>query len=144
MTHGGKRTGAGRRHLNGSPPGEGKKAGRYSVTLPEGVAEYLRRIGHGNLSAGVRVAAKEARKTMFKIMIKHENDNGSEFGYGVYVNAYIKFNDEDKLHENDIGVIYASECVPFGQNTSDNLKAAEKRVREQARYQAKKEWMGDY
>lgn len=56
--HGGKRTGAGRPHLDGSPPGQGERASQYSVTLPADVAEYLRTIGEGNLSAGVRVAAE--------------------------------------------------------------------------------------
>lgn len=60
-THGGKREGAGRPHLDGSPPGKGKRTPQYSVTLPESVAAYLILIGNGNLSAGVRVAA-EAHK----------------------------------------------------------------------------------
>lgn len=74
---------------------------------------------------------------MIEITIKHEDNNSSEYGYGVYVNAYVTWDDID----NDIPIIYASECVSFGQNTPENLKAAEKRVRARAHYAAKKEFV---
>jgi len=74
---------------------------------------------------------------MIKITIRHENQGQNEFGYGVYVNAYVAWDDIP----NDKPLLYASECVPHGQATPDRLKAAEKRVRENARYKAKKEWM---
>jgi hypothetical protein len=74
---------------------------------------------------------------MITIEVKHENDNGTEFGYGVYVNAYVTWDDIT----GDIGSLYASECVPFGQNTPEKLDVAEKRVRAKARRIAKREWM---
>lgn len=74
---------------------------------------------------------------MITIEIKHENDNRTEYGYGIYVNAYVTWDDI----EDDLGALYASECVPFGKNSPENLAAAEKRVREKARRIAKKEWM---
>jgi hypothetical protein len=61
-THGGKRLGAGRHHLDGSPPGEGVAAVKVTVTVPPDVAEYLRRLGNGNRSLGVRLLVAEARK----------------------------------------------------------------------------------
>jgi len=70
--------------------------------------------------------------------VKHENGNGSEQGYGVYVNACVTWDDLP----NDAPVLYASECVPFGGNTPEALKAAEKRVRARAHYNAKREYVG--
>jgi len=75
---------------------------------------------------------------MITITIKHENDNRKEFGYGVYVNAYVTWDDVPF----DIPMLYASECVPFGKNTPTNLKAAERRVRREARRIAKREYAG--
>lgn len=34
----------------------------YSVTLPPDIAEYLRKFGGGNLSAGIRAASAVVRK----------------------------------------------------------------------------------
>ena len=75
---------------------------------------------------------------MITVTVKHENNNGKEFGYGVYVNAYVVWDDDI----DSIPVLYASECVPFGQNTEKALKAAEKRVRRNAERRAKKEYVG--
>jgi len=75
---------------------------------------------------------------MITVTVKHEKDNGRESGYGVYVNAYVSF--DDLL--GDIPTLYASECVPFGKNTEKNLKAAEHRVRRNATRRAKKEYVG--
>ncbi len=57
---------------------------------------------------------------MIKVDIKHENDNREEFGYGVYVNGYIIDEDWDLVPP----ALYAGECIPFGQNTPENIKAA--------------------
>jgi len=75
---------------------------------------------------------------MITVTVKHEDDNGKEFGYGVYVNAYVSWDDIP----GDIPTLYASECVPFGQNTDANLKKAERRVRRNAERKAKREYMG--
>ena len=64
-----------------------------------------------------------------KVIIRHEGDNRKEYGYGVYVNGYIE--DEYFGEDGSMG-LWASECVPFGQNSEANLKAAEKRVRRKA------------
>ena len=77
---------------------------------------------------------------MIRVTVKRENSNGREFGYGVYVNAYVAWEDFDSPE--DAGMLYASECVPFGQNDEKHLKAAEKRVRAKARRIAKKEFVG--
>ena len=61
-----------------------------------------------------------------KVEIQHEKQNGREFGYGIYVNGYVT----DKF---GIGPwMYASECVPF-KASPEQIKAAEKRVRQNAR-----------
>lgn len=75
---------------------------------------------------------------MITVTVKREKDNGKEFGYGVYMNAYVEFDDLP----DDIPVLYASECVPFGKNTEKALKAAESRVRKAAERRAKKEYVG--
>jgi len=51
---GGKRPRAGRPYLNGSRPGEGERALKLTITLPRETAAFLRTLGGGNLSAGVR------------------------------------------------------------------------------------------
>ena len=75
---------------------------------------------------------------MITVTVKHEQTNGKEFGYGVYVNAYVSWDD---LPDNT-PLLYASECVPFGKNTPKVIKAAEKRMRAKATYIAKKEYVG--
>lgn len=72
---------------------------------------------------------------MYTVEIKHENGNGQEFGYGVYVNAYLTWQDVC----NDTPKLYASECVPFGQ---EGINEAEARVLHQADVRAKQEYMG--
>jgi len=60
-----------------------------------------------------------------KITIKHEDRNGSEYGYGLYINAYI-------TNEWDNTALYASDCLP--PNSSDeSVKKTERRVRQNAR-----------
>ena len=76
---------------------------------------------------------------MITVTIKRESDNRSEYGYGVYVNAYVSWDD---LPGDDVPLLYASECVPFGQNTEENLKAAERRVKRNATAKAKREYTG--
>ncbi len=49
---GGRRNGAGRPLIKDKP----KR--RHNVTLDEKVTEYLRKIGNGNLSAGIEIAAE--------------------------------------------------------------------------------------
>lgn len=68
------------------------------------------------------------------VTIKHEPDNRREFGYGIYVNGYVTDDDWGEF-------LYASECVPFGQNTAANLKAAERRVRRKALAAYKRDYM---
>ena len=75
---------------------------------------------------------------MITVTVKQENNNGSEFGYGIYVNAYVAWDDIP----GDIPTLYASECVPFGKNTDEGLKAAEQRVRQSAEQKAKREFVG--
>lgn len=64
-----------------------------------------------------------------KIEIRHENQNGSEYGYGLYINAYTGDYGDNS--------IWASECVSRDAS-SETIKAAEKRVRERARYHYRK------
>jgi len=65
-----------------------------------------------------------------RIEIRHENQSGSEYGYGLYINAYIPEEGES---------IWASECI--SKNASpETIKKAEKRVRERARYHYRKEF----
>ena len=66
---------------------------------------------------------------MVEVEIRHENGDGKESGYGVYVNGYIR---DEMFDPPEVGGIYASECVPFGKNTPETLAAAEKRVRRTA------------
>lgn len=75
---------------------------------------------------------------MITIAVKHEDSNGQEFGYGVYVNAYVTWDD----FVEDIPILYASECVPFGKASDKELKKAEKRVKAKAHRIAKKEYVG--
>ena len=74
---------------------------------------------------------------MSTVTIEHENDNRKEFGYGVYVNGYVV----DDEFPDDPPALYASECVPFGRNTAENLKAAERRVRHNALAAYKRDYM---
>ena len=75
---------------------------------------------------------------MITVRTEQQNGNGKEFGYGVYVNAFVTWDDD----QDEMPNVYASECVPFGKNTSENIAAAEKRVRRNATRRAKREWMG--
>lgn len=70
-----------------------------------------------------------------QVTVRQENNNGREYGYGVYVNAYVtdKWGNETR---------YASECVPFGRNTPENIACAERRVKANARAAFKKEFVG--
>ena len=72
---------------------------------------------------------------MFTITIKRENNNGQEFGYGVYVNAYVTLDE----FENDVPKLYASEYVPFAHSTKRSLAAAGRRVRRNAEARIKRE-----
>jgi len=76
---------------------------------------------------------------MITVEIKHEDNNGREFGYGIYVNGYIW--DDEFDSPMPVGM-YASECVPFGQNTSENIKKAERRVKRAAMRRYKQEFVG--
>ncbi len=51
----------GRPFLDGSPAGTGTRVVTKCVSLPVEMAEYLRRVGGGNLSKGVRVVAEYYR-----------------------------------------------------------------------------------
>lgn len=75
---------------------------------------------------------------MITVTVKHETSNSNKQGYGIYVNAYVTF---DNLPD-DVPVLYASECVPFGGNTPEALEAAERRVCAAAVRNAKKEFVG--
>lgn len=55
---GGPNRNQGRHFLNGSKPGQGQYALRHTITLPPEVVEYLKKLGKGNLSKGVREAAE--------------------------------------------------------------------------------------
>lgn len=139
--HGGARPRAGRKYLNGSNPGEGQRLQAVSVTLPAEMKEALRILGDDNISAGIRIVYefwKERESQMINVTIKQENGDGKNFGGGVYVNAYIVWQDD----AGDNPTLYASECVPFGQNTDKNIQAAEKRVKAKAIRKAKKEYVG--
>lgn len=54
-SHGGKREGAGKPALCGKP------MKRVNVTLDEETIEYLKSLADGNLSAGIRESASEAK-----------------------------------------------------------------------------------
>ena len=73
---------------------------------------------------------------MVTVTVARETGNSVEFGYGVYMNAYVTFDD----FPDDIPVLYASECVPFGNNSEENLEAAAVRVREAAIAKAKRDY----
>jgi hypothetical protein len=53
----------GRPHLDGSPAGRGEHTKTYCITLPPEMAEYLREIGGGNLSKGVRMVVRCYQET---------------------------------------------------------------------------------
>ena len=65
---------------------------------------------------------------MIKVKIEHEDNNGKEFGYGVYVNGYIR---DDFFDPPDVAGHWASECVPHGSPPSA-IKKAERRVKKNA------------
>lgn len=76
---------------------------------------------------------------MITVTVKHETSNSDEQGYGIYVNAYVTWDDDI----DSIPVLYASECVPFGKrNAPDALKAAGYRVKAIATTRAKLEFVG--
>lgn len=60
--HGGKRRGSGRKHLDGSDPGQGEKLVKRTVALPQWMVERLIKLGGGNLSKGVRVMAEQLKE----------------------------------------------------------------------------------
>jgi len=66
-----------------------------------------------------------------KIVIEHSNNNGKEFGYGIYINGVSTFSSGG-------GVIWASECLPKDA-ADERIKAAEHRVRRLARDRQKRE-----
>ena len=51
----------GRPFLDGSPAGTGTRVVTKCVSIPLEMAEYLRRVGSGNLSKGVRVVTERYR-----------------------------------------------------------------------------------
>ena len=51
----------GRPLLDGSPAGTGTRVVTKCVSIPLEMAEYLRRVGGGNLSKGVRVVTERYR-----------------------------------------------------------------------------------
>lgn len=61
--HGGAREGAGRPHLDGSKPGEGEPVEPVTISLTAADRKFLRELGDGNVSAGVRRLIKEAAMT---------------------------------------------------------------------------------
>lgn len=62
---------------------------------------------------------------MKKITIKHSDNNGKEFGYGLYINAI------------GDGCVMASECLSRSASNED-IKAAERRVRKRGYYHLKR------
>lgn len=54
--HGGPREGAGRKPLLGTP------MQRYQVMLDSGTVSILTKLGKGNLSAGIRLAAQNKKR----------------------------------------------------------------------------------
>ena len=75
---------------------------------------------------------------MITVTVAQETGNSEEQGGGVYMNAYVTWDD----FEDDIPVLYASECVPFGSVSEKSLKAAARRVHRTATARAKKDYMG--
>ena len=65
--HGGARPGAGRRYLNGSDPHEGTPLVTVTISVTAADKEFLRCVGNGNVSAGVRLVLE-------KIQRKGENE----------------------------------------------------------------------
>jgi len=61
-----------------------------------------------------------------KIRIEISNRTASEYGYGIYINAFVE------------NAVWAWECLPKDASDQD-IKAASKRVRERARYHLNKE-----
>lgn len=68
-----------------------------------------------------------------------EKDNRREFGYGLYINAYIVDTSfaEMGVDDGQMG-LYASECVPFNA-TNKQIAQARRRVRQNARNRYRKE-----
>jgi len=60
------------------------------------------------------------------IEIEISNRTASEYGYGIYINAFVE------------NAVWAWECLPKDASDQD-IKAASKRVRERARYHLNKE-----
>lgn len=75
---------------------------------------------------------------MIAVEIRHEKGNGQEFGYGQYINGYA-IDQEDA--EYAAPILYASERVPFDAS-DDRIRAAERRVRNNAWKRAKRDWTG--
>jgi len=71
---------------------------------------------------------------MMQITIKQESGNFHERGYGVYINAYITDEWDNELQ-------YATECVPFGKNTPEELKRVTRNVRRRARRAYRRDYM---
>ena len=79
---------------------------------------------------------------MFKIKVEQENHAWNESGYGVYVNAYVIWEDDPwDGPPSNVDTLYASECVSFDKNTPEELRMAGKRVRAKARRRARKEYV---
>lgn len=66
---------------------------------------------------------------MIQVEIRHENDNRSEYGYGLYVNGFITDNRWDPPFHCGL---FASECVELDAS-EEEIKKAERRVRQNAR-----------
>lgn len=132
---GGKREGAGR-----PPRQEPKSRAIWCGQMPEEHrALILERLTPDERHEALLDAATlKGDRRMITVTVRREDNNGREFGYGVYVNAYVTWDDIP----NDSPMLYASECVPFGKNDEKNLKAAEKRVKAKAQRIAKKEYVG--
>jgi len=75
-----------------------------------------------------------------KTYTRIEKDNRQEFGYGLYVNAYVVDTD---LAVPEAGIdgecgLYASECVPFDADDA-RISRARRRVRQNARRRYERE-----
>ena len=62
----------GRPFLDGSPAGTGTRAVTKCVSITPEMAEYLRRVGNGNLSKGIRIVTECYRMQSNK----QESSNG--------------------------------------------------------------------
>ena len=73
-----------------------------------------------------------------------EYDNRSEYGYGLYVNAYVIDTEFEVPGTNIDGKcgLYASECVPFNADSA-RITRAQRRVRQNARRRYLKEKQGE-